>query len=244
MGFKEYLNESLLVETKVKVGGKEYASKKDAGIALAKQGKNEFQIERMTGLSAAGARWCYLQAKKGDQSKANKEPLKTVTIKKKDPKGNVEDVTTIRDTKENIDKELTRYNKLARKGHTYFHDDNKKKEPVKNKAQERREALEAYKKGEKYKPEPIELAPLDRNKSKTKAKEWMKKHGDDHNKEKELKAIQKEMDKLANEYDKLEDKERRLRNKGDISLIGAVEKRMDEIKKAMIKLNDKETELK
>src|SRR5574343_157893 len=203
MNFKEYLNESLIVEAKVKVAGREFPSKKDAGLFLAGQGKAVDQIERMTGLSAAGAKWCIAQSKKGDNKPKAKEPLKTVTIKKKETK-----------------------------------------EPVKNKAQERSEALEAYKKGEKYKPEPIELAKLDKEKSKAKAKDWLKKHGDDRNKEKELKAIQKEMDKLANEYDRLENKEQRLRNKGDISLIGAVEKRMNEIKKAMVRLNDKEAELK
>jgi unconventional prefoldin RPB5 interactor 1 len=247
LGFKEYLNESLLVEAKVKVGGKEYASKKDAGIALAKLGKNAEQIEKVTGLSLAGAKWCIVQVKKGDNKPQANKDLKTQNQKMPMLDKLKAELKRAEDEAKKLGKRGGSENDayvLTLKKKIKDAEDLTKKEPVKNKAQERREALEAYKKGEKHKPEALELAPLDRNKSKTKAKEWMKKHGDDHNKQKELKAIQKEMDKLAAEYDRLEDRERRLKNKGDISLIGAVEKRMDEIKKAMVRLNDKEAELK
>lgn len=163
MDFKEYLNESLIVETKVKVAGREFHSKKDAGLFLAGQGKAADQIERMTGLSAAGAKWCIAQSKKGNNKPKAKEPLKVVAVKKKEVK-----------------------------------------EPVKTKAQQRQDALEAYKKGEKYKPEPIELAPLDKEKSKAKAKDWLKKHGDDHLKKKdEMSPMMKAFHKELKQYEKL-----------------------------------------
>lgn len=199
MGFKEYLNESLIVEAKVKVAGREFPSKKDAGLFLAGQGKTADQIERMTGLVASGAKWCIGQVKKGDNKPKAKESLKTVTIKKKDSmldklkvelKRTEDEVKKLgkRGGSENDAYILTLKKKIKEaEGSTKKED----KEPVKNKAQERREALEAYKKGEKYKPEPLELAPLDKEKSKIKAKDWMKKHGDDHSKKKDLKDTNK-----------------------------------------------------
>lgn len=59
-------DDNYIVEAKVKIGGKEYASKKDAGLFLAGQGKTADQIEKTTGLSSAGAKWCIAQSKKGD----------------------------------------------------------------------------------------------------------------------------------------------------------------------------------
>jgi hypothetical protein len=325
MGFKEYLNESLLVEAKVKVGGKEYASKKDAGIALAKLGKNAEQIEKATGLSLAGAKWCIAQVKKGGN-----EPLKAQNqkmtmldklkielkraedeLKKLGKRGGVENDAYILTLKKKIkdnenstrkdepvykgsapsgdlhlfnqklqgkthkqiaDMLASHNNEIAKSNEAFkmrgFKHDPKDdihqrlaernflqkveqamrpkkedKEPVKNKAQERREALEAYKKGEKHKPEALELAPLDRNKSKTKAKEWMKKHGDDHNKQKELKAVRKEMEILGDKIDELEGKERTERVRGNISSANIFNALLKKEEEKMRRLLSKEQDL-
>lgn len=197
MSFKEYLNESLIVEAKVKVGGKEFSSKKDAGLFLAGQGKTADQIERMTGISASGALWCIAQSKKGDNKPKDKEPVKTQNQK----------TTTLDKLKTELKRAEDELKKLGKRGGSendaYVLTLKKKikdiegstkkevKEPVKNKAQERREILDAYKKGEKYKPEPLELASLDKEKSRIKAKDWMKKHVDDHSKKKDLKDTSK-----------------------------------------------------
>ena len=86
-------DDNYITEAKVKVGGKEYASKKDAGLALAAQNKTAEQIEKITGLSLAGAKWCIAQTKKGS---ATKEPTKTEPAKKSVSTNDAEKVKTAR----------------------------------------------------------------------------------------------------------------------------------------------------
>lgn len=152
MGFKEYLNESLLVEAKVKVAGREFPSKKDAGLFLAGQGKTADQIEKMTGISLAGAKWCIAQEKKvGNKPKSKMTMLDKLKTELKRAEDELKKLGK-RGGSENDAYVLTLKKKIKDiEGSTKKED----KEPVKNKAQERREALEAYKKGEKYKPEPL-----------------------------------------------------------------------------------------
>lgn len=248
MGFKDYISESLIItEAKVKVGGKEFSSKREAAIAMAEAGKKVEFIMKAIGTTEAMAKHFVSKygkkktdgitpATKGQQAldKENANRKKESDDDKKAHRLHLQAKSARESGNEAVAKALERKIKEMNIG--------VKKEPKKTKAMEHKEVLDAYKKGDKYKPEPIKTAPLKDTKG-SGAKEWMKKHGNDSSKQKDLKAIEKEIDKLATEYDRLEDKERRLKNKGDISLIGAVEKRMDEIKNKMVRLEHKAAEL-
>ena len=264
MSFKEYLVESLLAETKVKVGSKEFSSKREAAIAMAEAGKNAEFIMKAVGTTEAMAR--HFVSKYGKKNAViSKTPIKPIekpsdatsfnahvyakamqakginterAIIKFLKKEQLSDATSLAIVKKYKDIDSGKYfdetgkwktessktstldklktelkraedelKKLGKRGGSendaYVLTLKKKikdiegstkkevKEPVKNKAQERREILDAYKKGEKYKPEPLELASLDKEKSRIKAKDWMKKHVDDHSKKKDLKDTSK-----------------------------------------------------
>lgn len=170
MGFKKYLSESLIIEAKVKVGGKEFPSKREAAIAMAEAGKNVEFIMKAIGTTETMAK--HFVSKYG---------------KKK--------TNVIAPDKESIDRKVSMLNRLkaelksAENGSKGKHQSGdgyvltlKKKireleggvEPKKTQAIERKETLDAYKKGERYKPEPIEPVPLKDTKG-VGAKEWMKK---------------------------------------------------------------------
>lgn len=219
MGFKEYLNESLIVEAKVKVGGKEYASKKDAGIALAKQGKNEFQIERMTGLSSAGARWCYLQAKK-----SSGVDLKAVKQKEKYINQHAEYMTK---------GELAR-NKKDLKNLNKPKDDDKKKDLL-NKLKDELKNAESESKGKLNSGDAYVLT------LKRKIKELEEKPKDDN--KNELKAVRKELQSYGKEYDRLETLIRKLRDKGEVFEMHKAERRLKELEDKMQTLHGKEQDL-
>lgn len=223
MSFKEYLVESLLAEAKVKVGSKEFSSKREAAIAMAEAGKNAEFIMKAVGTTEAMAR--HFVSKYGKKNAViSKTPIKPIekpsdatsfnahvyakamqakginterAIIKFLKKEQLSDATSLAIVKKYKDIDSGKYFDETGKWKTESSKTSTpdklkaKSEPIKNKAQERKEILDAYKKGEKYKPEPLELAPLDKEKSKIKAKDWMKKHGDDHSKKKDLKDTNK-----------------------------------------------------
>ena len=263
MGFKEYLKESLIVEAKVKVGGKEYASKKDAGMALAKQGKTAEQIEKIAGLSFAGAKWCIAQIK-SDKLKNNKDYHKELKKVEKDRDDRFYNRGKYRDeNKEKIeslenkrDEVLSKYDMIKDKSssranmlYKQYEDLSKEIQKLQNnttKEQNQKKDLLNKLKDELKNAESESKGKLNSGDAyvltlKRKIKELEEKPKDDN--KNELKAVRKELQSYGKEYDRLETLIRKLRDKGEVFEMHKAERRLKELEDKMQTLHGKEQDL-